>query len=76
MFMFLLQTEAAMSATPNLVAPAMPPLLTPPNSGGMVESAAKKMQEREALRQVIQQWNANRLDLFELTEPNEVSHTK
>ncbi|XP_066147649.1 uncharacterized protein cno isoform X5 [Euwallacea fornicatus] len=27
--------------------------------------------EREALRNVINQWNANRLDLFELSEPNE-----
>lgn len=30
------------------------------------------MLEREALRSVIQQWNANRLDLFELSEPDEV----
>lgn len=29
--------------------------------------------EREALRNVIAQWNANRLDLFELSEPNEVN---
>lgn len=29
------------------------------------------MLEREALRNMIQQWNANRLDLFELSEPNE-----
>lgn len=29
--------------------------------------------EREALRNVINQWNANRLDLFELSEPNEVN---
>jgi hypothetical protein len=35
--------------------------------------AAKKQQERETLRNVIAQWNANRLDLFELSEPNEVS---
>jgi afadin len=35
--------------------------------------AAKKLQERETLRNVIAQWNANRLDLFELSEPNEVS---
>ncbi|XP_074039626.1 adherens junction formation factor afadin isoform X2 [Leptinotarsa decemlineata] len=27
--------------------------------------------EREALRNVINQWNANRLDLFELSEPND-----
>lgn len=31
--------------------------------------------EREALRNVIAQWNANRLDLFELSEPNEVNVT-
>lgn len=29
--------------------------------------------EREALRNVIAQWNANRLDIFELSEPNEVN---
>lgn len=33
----------------------------------------KKLLDREALRSVIQQWNANRLDLFELSEPDEVS---
>ena len=33
----------------------------------------KRMLDREALRSVIQQWNANRLDLFELSEPDEVS---
>jgi afadin len=39
-----------------------------------VEAASvKKQQERETLRSVIAQWNANRLDLFELSEPNEVS---
>ena len=36
-------------------------------------ATAKKQQERETLRNVIAQWNANRLDLFELSEPNEVS---
>lgn len=30
--------------------------------------------ERENLRNIIQQWNANRLDLFEISEPNEVSN--
>lgn len=35
--------------------------------------AMKRHEEREALRSVIQQWNANRLDLFELSEPNEVN---
>jgi hypothetical protein len=38
-----------------------------------MEAATKKQQERETLRNVIAQWNANRLDLFELSEPNEVS---
>ncbi|XP_063220039.1 afadin isoform X2 [Bacillus rossius redtenbacheri] len=36
-----------------------------------VEVTARKQQERETLRNVIAQWNANRLDLFELSEPNE-----
>ncbi|BES92929.1 DIL domain [Nesidiocoris tenuis] len=31
----------------------------------------RKNEEREALRSVIAQWNANRLDLFELSEPNQ-----
>jgi afadin len=39
-------------------------------------AAAKKQQERDTLRNVIAQWNANRLDLFELSEPNEVSLVK
>lgn len=30
--------------------------------------------KREALRQLIAQWNANRLDLFEISEPNEVHY--
>lgn len=38
--------------------------------------AMKRHEEREALRSVIQQWNANRLDLFELSEPNEVNYTE
>lgn len=38
--------------------------------------AMKRHEEREALRSVIQQWNANRLDLFELSEPNEVNKIK
>ncbi|KAL6430959.1 hypothetical protein ACFW04_007026 [Cataglyphis niger] len=37
----------------------------------MATELANKKAEREALRGVIQQWNANRLDLFELSEPNE-----
>ncbi|XP_032674397.1 afadin isoform X9 [Odontomachus brunneus] len=40
-------------------------------SEGMATELANKKAEREALRGVIQQWNANRLDLFELSEPNE-----
>lgn len=39
----------------------------------MAADAATKKDEREALRAVVKQWNANRLDLFELSEPNEVS---
>lgn len=39
----------------------------------MAADAAKKKEEREALRNVVKQWNNNRLDLFELSEPNEVS---
>ncbi|XP_063972654.1 uncharacterized protein Cno isoform X5 [Diachasmimorpha longicaudata] len=37
----------------------------------MAAEAANKKAEREALGGVIEQWNANRLDLFELSEPNE-----
>lgn len=37
-------------------------------------SNEKRVAEREALRSVIQQWNANRLDLFELSEPDEASY--
>lgn len=29
--------------------------------------------EREKLAQVIRQWNNNRLDLFEISQPDEVS---
>jgi hypothetical protein len=36
-------------------------------------SSDRRALEREALRNVINQWNANRLDLFELSEPNEVN---
>lgn len=39
----------------------------------MAAEAAIRRAERETLRGVIQQWNANRLDLFELSEPNEVN---
>lgn len=35
---------------------------------------AQKHRDYEALSQIIKQWNANRLDLFALSLPNEVSH--
>lgn len=38
----------------------------------MMNGSDKRMLEREALRNMIQQWNMNRLDLFELSEPKEV----
>ena len=34
--------------------------------------AARLAQDYEALVSIIKQWNANRLDLFALTLPNEV----
>ncbi|XP_025829531.1 afadin isoform X10 [Agrilus planipennis] len=39
--------------------------------GGGSTDRDRRALEREALRNVIAQWNANRLDLFELSEPNE-----
>lgn len=39
-----------------------------------MDQQAKKVAEQENLRNIIAQWNANRLDLFEISEPNEVSH--
>ncbi|XP_069950170.1 afadin-like isoform X2 [Cherax quadricarinatus] len=39
--------------------------------GDDAAAAARRVQERENLRHIIQQWNANRLDLFEISEPNE-----
>lgn len=33
----------------------------------------KRLMDREALHSVIRQWNANRLDLFELSPPDDVS---
>lgn len=35
----------------------------------------KRLEDRTSLRNLIAQWNANRLDLFELSEPNEVSES-
>ncbi|XP_071440496.1 uncharacterized protein [Hetaerina americana] len=46
-----------------------PPPPPPPPAAEVVAKA--RAQEREALSHVIVQWNANRLDLFELSEPNE-----
>lgn len=43
----------------------------PPQVSDHVESA-KKRQDYEALCHIINQWNANRLDLFALSLPNEV----
>ncbi|CAL4087255.1 unnamed protein product, partial [Meganyctiphanes norvegica] len=37
----------------------------------MGEDGVRRAQERENLRHIIQQWNNNRLDLFEISEPNE-----
>jgi len=37
-----------------------------------MEFEERKWRDREALRQIIGQWNANRLDLFSLSEPNDV----
>ena len=35
----------------------------------------RKWRNREALRHIIGQWNGNRLDLFSLSEHNEVNNT-
>lgn len=32
-----------------------------------------KEQERDHLKKLISEWNASRLDIFEISEPNEVS---
>ncbi|XP_046450063.1 afadin-like isoform X3 [Daphnia pulex] len=37
----------------------------------MMEFEDRKWRDREALKHIIGQWNANRLDLFSLSEPNE-----
>ncbi len=41
--------------------------------GGGGDDEERKWRDREALRHIIGQWNANRLDLFSLSEPNEVN---
>lgn len=53
---------ALLSNIPNLLQAVMMP----------GEVAAKRAAEREQWRSIIQQWNSDRLDLFELSEPNEV----
>lgn len=40
----------------------------------MASDRERKAVEREKLRNIINQWNANRLDIFWLSEPNEVSN--
>jgi len=49
-----------------MVAPVANPALM------AAEQQARKRQDYETLCQIISQWNANRLDLFALTMPNEV----
>lgn len=41
-----------------------------------MEMEDRKWRDREALKHIIGQWNANRLDLFSLSEPNEVCWNK
>ena len=41
-------------------------------SGGRIDPEARRLHDLETLRHIITQWNANRLDLFELSLPNEV----
>jgi len=40
--------------------------------GNVLKMANTNRPTQDALRQLIAQWNANRLDLFEISEPNEV----
>ena len=57
--------------------PVMPGGNMPIGAQGMTmhdqAEAARMAQDYEALVNIIKQWNANRLDLFALTLPNEVS---
>ena len=56
--------------------PGNAPNAIPVNVAGMTlhdqAEAARMAQDYEALVNIIKQWNANRLDLFALTLPNEV----
>merc|ERR1712002_563182 len=40
-------------------------------AGGRIDPEARRLHDLETLRHIITQWNANRLDLFELSLPNE-----
>ena len=52
---------------------AAPPMATPvPLVGAAGAEYARKMRDHHTLSQIITQWNANRLDLFALSLPNEV----
>merc|ERR550532_1958962 len=55
--------------------PPMPPpqhmMQAPPEPSYAAAERASKMRDYEVLSQIISQWNANRLDLFALTLPNE-----
>ena len=44
----------------------------PPEPSYAAAERASKMRDYEVLCQIVSQWNANRLDLFALTLPNEV----
>ena len=46
----------------------------PPEQASAMMESTHKRQDFEALCHIINQWNANRLDLFALTLPNEVGH--
>ena len=53
--------------------PQPPPMASPvPLVGAAGAEHARKMRDHHALSQIITQWNANRLDLFALSLPNEV----
>ena len=60
-------------SVPNALASPGTSSSTQSTSSGL-DHQTKRVQERENLRNIIAQWNANRLDLFEISEPNEVSH--
>lgn len=67
----MLHTTSNGKVTNGIVTSMQSPI--PPHSSLDSVAAAKRIQERENLSNIIAQWNANRLDLFEISEPNEVS---